>query len=170
MFLDCDWWRALSRRKRKGVGRCERCHTKKRLQAHHKHYPDNWFDTTEADLEVLCRKCHKQEHGISDQNWDSENVGDSAIPKHAFQKQEPPPKRKASRPNMVAFPVKDRCPYSDVKALEAARSERLITREQFVRWKKFLTKPKPRAKWHYAKFTTESGRRTIWQSRGRSSN
>lgn len=62
MFLECDWWRDLSRKKRKKVGKCERCGSHKQLQSHHRRYPDHWFDTREEDLEVLCRECHRLEH------------------------------------------------------------------------------------------------------------
>ncbi len=64
MFLASDWWIALSRRKRRKVGKCERCGSKVMLQAHHKVYRENWFDTTLEDLECVCRKCHLEEHGL----------------------------------------------------------------------------------------------------------
>lgn len=63
MFLDSDFWRDLSSRKRELVGRCEACGETRRLQAHHKRYPNNWFDTTLDDLTVLCRFCHERKHG-----------------------------------------------------------------------------------------------------------
>jgi len=65
MFLDSDWWRNLSIRKRHSVGLCEECGTADGLQSHHIRYPDNWFDTKEWDLKVLCFKCHGLKHGIN---------------------------------------------------------------------------------------------------------
>lgn len=62
MFADCCWWKTLSRRKRKKIGRCEECGSRKRLSSHHIRYPQNWFDTTEADLRVLCWTCHEKKH------------------------------------------------------------------------------------------------------------
>lgn len=66
LFLDSDWWINLSRLKRRLVGKCEKCGTTNLLQAHHVRYPDHWFDTELEDLRVLCRACHRKEHGISD--------------------------------------------------------------------------------------------------------
>lgn len=63
-FLKSDFWLKLSRKKRKKVGHCERCRSKKCLQAHHRFYRDNWYDTQEEDLEVLCRLCHQKAHGL----------------------------------------------------------------------------------------------------------
>jgi len=63
MFLQCDWWKALSKRKRDSVGHCERCSRRKNLQSHHHFYRDNWFDTVLEDLEVLCSVCHSRHHG-----------------------------------------------------------------------------------------------------------
>ena len=65
MFLRCDWWINLSRLKRSLAGKCERCGCKRKLQSHHRRYPENWFDTKLSDLEVLCRDCHENEHHIS---------------------------------------------------------------------------------------------------------
>lgn len=65
MFLDSDWWRRLSLRKRSEAGKCERCREVENLQSHHKFYRANWFDTVIEDLECLCRSCHEKEHKIS---------------------------------------------------------------------------------------------------------
>lgn len=44
---------------------CARCGGKRRqFHAHHTRYPDRWEDTTQADLECLCFKCHGIDHGI----------------------------------------------------------------------------------------------------------
>jgi len=67
MFLESVWWQRLSWKKRQQVGKCERCGSRRRLQAHHRIYRENWFDTTLEDLECVCRKCHEKEHGITPQ-------------------------------------------------------------------------------------------------------
>lgn len=64
-FLRTDFWKTLSQEKKDLVGECERCGSDNNLQSHHVKYPKNWFETTLDDLEVLCRKCHQTEHGIS---------------------------------------------------------------------------------------------------------
>ena len=63
IFLECDWWKGLAAKIKLHAGKCARCRATSHLEAHHIRYPENWFDTTLADLEVLCRKCHKKEHG-----------------------------------------------------------------------------------------------------------
>ncbi len=40
---------------------CEKCGSKKKLQVHHKHYK-NIFKEEPEDLELLCDKCHVNEH------------------------------------------------------------------------------------------------------------
>lgn len=62
LFLESDFWKELSRRKRLIVGRCERCGCRNNLQSHHRFYRENWFDTILSDLEVLCRRCHENHH------------------------------------------------------------------------------------------------------------
>jgi 5-methylcytosine-specific restriction endonuclease McrA len=61
-FLRSQFWRDLSAQKRRIVRRCQLCGTKHRLQAHHKFYRENWYDTKLSDLMVMCRVCHKREH------------------------------------------------------------------------------------------------------------
>lgn len=43
--------------------RCERCGDKKYLHVHHKDYK-SLGNETKDDVEVLCKDCHKKEHGI----------------------------------------------------------------------------------------------------------
>lgn len=64
MFLESDFWKDISKRKRALVGHCERCPSRKRLQAHHLRYPEHWFDVRLDDLVVLCRACHEKAHGL----------------------------------------------------------------------------------------------------------
>lgn len=62
-FLKSPFWRHISRLKKKQVGRCERCGIRRRLQAHHHTYPDDWYQTKLTDLTVLCDGCHSKIHG-----------------------------------------------------------------------------------------------------------
>lgn len=71
-FLAGGFWKGLSARKRLLVGKCERCGLVERLQCHHKEYPKDWNDTTLEQLEVLCRGCHRKEHGLSG-SWEPAN-------------------------------------------------------------------------------------------------
>ena len=63
-FLRSAFWVALSERKRSSVGKCERCGETRGLQSHHVRYPADWAHTTSEDLMVLCRHCHRREHGF----------------------------------------------------------------------------------------------------------
>ncbi len=67
LFLESDFWKELSLECRQAAGfKCQRCgmQGRSRTQAHHRRYPEHWFDTRVEDLECVCRKCHLQEHGI----------------------------------------------------------------------------------------------------------
>lgn len=63
-FLRSDFWKEMSAAKRESVGRCEKCRSKDNLQAHHKFYRADWYETQLDDLSVLCRSCHRKEHGL----------------------------------------------------------------------------------------------------------
>ncbi len=72
MFLESDWWKLLSRRKRKlAGGKCECCRKNNAMQAHHRFYRDNWFDTKLDDLKALCRGCHELKHGLREHKQES---------------------------------------------------------------------------------------------------
>ena len=64
-FLKTEFWINISKFKRSQVGMCESCGSPEHLQCHHKFYRENWFDTRLEDLVVLCRSCHRKEHGIT---------------------------------------------------------------------------------------------------------
>lgn len=125
----------MSRRKRKSVGKCEECGSRKRLSSHHVRYPENWFDTTFADLMVLCWPCHLKKHGFGDQ---AENG--QPIPERAFVAPEPKPVRTErteyfqssqgkTLPNNPGRPIY--MTFFTLTELEVARSRRKITKAQF---------------------------------------
>jgi hypothetical protein len=135
MFVDCCWWKTLSRRKRKSVGKCEECGSRRRLSSHHVRYSENWFDTTFADLQVLCWPCHEKKHGDMSENG-------QPIPERAFVAPEPPkPVVRTERtecfqssqgktlPNNPVRPIY--MTFFTMTELELARSRRQITKQQF---------------------------------------
>ncbi len=64
-YLNSDHWMFISRMKRRAVdNKCERCGMPRNLQVHHLNYDCLGRERLE-DLKVLCRQCHKREHGIS---------------------------------------------------------------------------------------------------------
>ncbi len=72
-FLQSDFWKEISAKARERDGKCVSCGSVKLLQAHHVHYPDDWYQTKLEDLETLCRWCHRKEHGRSvpgDFDWE----------------------------------------------------------------------------------------------------
>ena len=63
-FLKSAFWRKLRDRRVKKDGCCKNCGGLERLQAHHKVYPSDWYQTTMRQLVTLCRSCHRLEHGM----------------------------------------------------------------------------------------------------------
>lgn len=63
-FLLTPFWLDLRARKIATDPRCQRCGSGKSLQAHHKFYRSDWFDTLIEDLETLCQNCHRKHHGF----------------------------------------------------------------------------------------------------------
>lgn len=62
-YLESEQWRILRHRKFIQQGaRCERCGELGR-DVHHKHYRTLGRENL-SDLELLCRPCHEQEHGL----------------------------------------------------------------------------------------------------------
>lgn len=68
-FLQTDFWKRLSRKKKRQHPACQRCGRTERLESHHVVYPRDWFQTKLEDLEVLCRRCHEEEHGLGRNGW-----------------------------------------------------------------------------------------------------
>ena len=87
IYLLSDHWKKLKARKYKQVGRkCEKCDTTKKLQVHHLEYR-SVFDVQLGDLQVLCRPCHRKEHGLAKEK-----------PKKARRESKPkPPKTKLGK-------------------------------------------------------------------------
>lgn len=121
-YLETDHWHRL---RSQAIARdkcCVRCGRKKRLQAHHKIYRVTWFDTLLSDLETLCRPCHAQEHGITDQAENGQR-----IPKHAFVKA-PEPARVLEKPDLSLDTL-------TMKELEKLRCDGRISRAEFKKTK-----------------------------------
>lgn len=72
-YLNGEHWKGLraSAIKRDG-GKCVRCESETLLQVHHLKYRGKLEDCTIDDLETLCRKCHRLEHGIGPSDFDVE--------------------------------------------------------------------------------------------------
>lgn len=62
-YLESDEWKQIRIEMLITYPKCQRCGSKKCLQVHHRTY-ENVFNEEPEDLEVLCKKCHKQEHNI----------------------------------------------------------------------------------------------------------
>lgn len=64
VYLATPWWQ---RRRKEAIkragGKCRRCGRVNRLQVHHKTY-ERLGCELDADLLVLCRMCHRKEHGL----------------------------------------------------------------------------------------------------------
>lgn len=71
-FLQTPFWKELSERVKAAAGKCARCDSVESPQSHHRVYREDWFETQPEDLEVLCRTCHKKEHGIRTWLWTSD--------------------------------------------------------------------------------------------------
>ncbi len=64
-YLKTEHWLQLRDRALERDGRkCVRCEMEMSLQVHHKVYRGRFEDSLLEDLETLCRKCHREEHGF----------------------------------------------------------------------------------------------------------
>lgn len=64
-YLRFPQWRAKRMQVFALYGRkCRKCGSTKKLEVNHKHY-HNIFNERLEDLEVLCRSCHEEYHGIA---------------------------------------------------------------------------------------------------------
>lgn len=164
LFLESEWWVQLSRLKRRKVGRCERCGSRRRLESHHKVYRESWFDTVESDLEVLCHHCHAERHAA-----ESEKVVEQ--PKRERKRPAQPVTRDLSALVMGAGMIRD---------LLELRQKGLITRKQFTDGKAAYSEAlKPKKKCKKKKRTGRKfgpgwafniSRKKNWVNRGTSSN
>jgi 5-methylcytosine-specific restriction endonuclease McrA len=63
-YLKSEKWKEIKCQLFKERGSaCEKCGSGKSLQVHHLHY-GNVFRELLEDLQILCKKCHRKEHGI----------------------------------------------------------------------------------------------------------
>lgn len=64
-YLKTEYWRMTRRAALRHYGKqCGRCGSAEDINIHHRTYERLGAEEL-ADLEVLCRSCHAQEHGIS---------------------------------------------------------------------------------------------------------
>ena len=63
VYLNSEHWHQLRQKKLAQMGyRCQRCGSSEHLDVHHLNY--NYLGNERLfDLQVLCRSCHKLEHG-----------------------------------------------------------------------------------------------------------
>ena len=64
-YLRSDKWSAIRTQVIKDRESCEKCWGNERLEVHHKTYA-NVFKEQMEDLQLLCRRCHQEAHGIVD--------------------------------------------------------------------------------------------------------
>jgi DNA-directed RNA polymerase subunit RPC12/RpoP len=62
-YIASHEWEAKARdAKRKAGNRCQECGSRRKIQAHHKHYKTLYKERSN-DIEVLCDRCHARRHG-----------------------------------------------------------------------------------------------------------
>jgi len=126
MFLESDFWRAMSLAKRKEADfTCERCGKREECQAHHKFYREHWFDVRMEDLECVCRGCHEVEHGL---------------------RVEVKVEVKVEVGQVMSNPPAQEVTEWTWKSLQQARSHKRISRQEFQRVRKANHWPPPKAK------------------------
>lgn len=66
-YLQTDYWKAIRLMMFKTHGKvCSRCQSKWLIQVHHLSYNFRGREhRSMRDLQILCRTCHRQEHGLS---------------------------------------------------------------------------------------------------------
>lgn len=63
-FLKSPAWRKISKECKALAGYlCKNCQKGGILTAHHKSYPNCWYQTKQDQLECLCQECHNELHG-----------------------------------------------------------------------------------------------------------
>jgi ribosomal protein S27AE len=68
-FLRTGYWRIITAHVRESRQVCERCGSGSSLQVHHRTYEHHFAEHAHlGDLELLCRFCHADEHGIPTPN------------------------------------------------------------------------------------------------------
>lgn len=172
IFLDSDWWINLSRRKRRMVGRCERCGSRKRLQSHHRRYPENWFDVTLADLECLCRDCHLHQHGLPSELAKEKPEPVVIVPgvfRNFLEVLEARSERRISREEFKQWKAHFNTSKAELKVLKRARKIQLWRLRPTHR-KKHPSKVPQWQKFVQRRFKMKLGHRTKWENRGTTSN
>lgn len=63
-FLASVFWANIREEKLRLNPVCELCGNPKSRNVHHKFYRPNPYDVQVGDLQTLCKKCHRSEHGF----------------------------------------------------------------------------------------------------------
>jgi len=67
-YLRSEHWKKLRWEAFKKYGyKCCRCASGVRVQPHHHTYRSPWTECTVEDLMILCRACHRKEHGLKEE-------------------------------------------------------------------------------------------------------
>ena len=64
-YLKSEHWKNLKYEKLNKICYCEKCGNKNNIDVHHLNYK-NLYDVKLEDLQVLCRKCHSNEHNYEE--------------------------------------------------------------------------------------------------------
>lgn len=63
-FLETNYWKCVSREKKRRVSKCQICGSDKNIQVHHNSYVHHGYEHEfiDEDLTCLCKDCHKKFH------------------------------------------------------------------------------------------------------------
>jgi hypothetical protein len=113
-YLESEHWDILrSAVLERDGGKCVKCGGQG-WQVHHRFYRDDWEDAQPGDCNTLCRPCHEKQHPEKVQVNVSMKVTVSSVPSV------------------------EECPFADFKELSIARSQKSISRIEYLRWVKVI--------------------------------
>jgi hypothetical protein len=84
-YLVSAHWIALRKRKLSLVNRCEICSRAIHLEVHHTHYK-NLYKMQLNELKVLCRECHRKQHGFERDRTPKGNWSNQALASYRKEK------------------------------------------------------------------------------------
>ncbi len=154
-FLRTPFWKDLSQRKIASVGKCEECGFHLHLQAHHRFYRKNWFDTQLEDLQVLCRTCHRIEHGKN--VWFPFDIVAHAVEQYLNRMDQGSMSPSWDNFKVMARLALDKDDVRKIEDLIRRRSGMRIGCHSEKLWESWLSKPRAVKDrwWHWAERTTK---------------